>query len=195
MTALITLELFVASPGDVSSERQAVTRVVAELERTIGSVLEINIRPFLWEHDLGPGVDLGGPQAIVDAHSNLARCNILVGVFWNRLGTRTQDGKTGTEHEFWSAFERWKREGSPHIMLYFSKKRLEPEAAILEEGRVVTDFRTSLPREVFSWRYKSPQHFENLFREHLTRHVMQVWNERGRPADRIRFAEKTVASA
>jgi hypothetical protein len=192
MTALISLELFVASPGDVSRERQAVTRVAAEIVSTIGSVLEVNIHPFLWEDDLGPGADVGGPQALIDAHSNLVRCDVLVGVFSNRLGTPTKDGKTGTEHEFWSAYERWKRVGSPHIMLYFSEKPIAKEAASLEQGRLVTAFQAALPREVLPWRYKTPQHFEGLFRQHLTRHVMQVWNERGRPADRIRFSDSTL---
>lgn len=192
-TSLINLEMFVASPGDVAKERQAIRRVVSELERSIGSVIALNLRPFLWEHDLGPGVHLDGPQGLVDAHSNLSRCDVLVGVFWNRLGTQTADGKTGTEHELAAAYARWNRTGRPHIMVYFSKKPISQTPDSLEQGGLLLDFRKTLPKEVLSWEYRSHQEFERLFREHLTRHIMYVWNERGRPADRVRFADSQLA--
>lgn len=192
-TRLITLEVFVASPGDVAKERQAIGRVVRELERSIGSVIELNLRPFLWEHDLGPGVHAAGPQGLVDAHSNLAKCDVLVGVFWNRLGTPTAAGKTGTEHELSAAYARWKRTGRPHIMVYFSKRPIPQTSASLEQGTLLLEFRQALPKEVLSWEYRSHQEFERLFREHLTRHIMHVWNERGRPADHVRFANSQLA--
>lgn len=192
MADSINLELFVASPGDVAKERQAVQAVVTEIQRTIGPVLQINIRPFLWEHDLGPGAHPEGPQGLVDAQSNLAKCDILVGIFWNRLGTPTADGKTGTEHEFWQSFARWQRERSPHIMLYFSQKPIQQTPDNIAQANLLLAFKQSLPKDVFSWKYKKPQQFEKLFREHLTRHVMHVWHERGRPADVVRFADSNL---
>ena len=74
---LINLELFVASPGDVHKERQAVQTVLGEISRTLGPILRLNIHPFLWENDLGPGAHVDGPQGLVDAHSNLAKCDIF----------------------------------------------------------------------------------------------------------------------
>jgi hypothetical protein len=185
---LINLELFVASPGDVPKERQIVRAVVNELETTIGSVLGINIRPFLWEHDLGPGTHAHGPQGLVDDQSNLRFCDILVGIFWNRFGTPTPSGETGSEHEFAWSFDRWKRTGKPHIMLYFSTKPIARTAESIAQSQLLLNFQESVPKEVFSWKYRNPSHFEAEFRKHLYRHVMHVWNERGRPADRIRFS-------
>ena len=40
-------------------------------------------------------------------------CDILICIFWKRLGTPTKkDGKTGTEHEFHLAYEAFKKKKS-----------------------------------------------------------------------------------
>src|SRR5258705_6762142 len=110
---LLKLEVFVASPGDVAKERQAAKAVIEEIQDTIGKQLGINLSPFFWEHDLVPGVHPQGAQGLVDHQSNLPTCDVLVGIFWNRFGTPTSDGTTGTEHEFRQSFERWKSTQEP----------------------------------------------------------------------------------
>ncbi len=64
---------------------------------------------------------------MIDPILKIEDCDILICIFWKRFGTITEDGKTGTEHEFYKAYEAWKQNKRPQIMLYFSQKKYSPK--------------------------------------------------------------------
>ena len=94
------LRVVVASPGDVKKERDLVPLVLEELNKSLGADRRIRLEAVRWETDAYPGFDRGGPQGLIDPILGIEHCDILVGIFWKRLGTSTPDGTTGAEHEF-----------------------------------------------------------------------------------------------
>ena len=60
----LALRLFVASPGDVSSERECLSRVITELNQTHGGPLGYQLEYVRWQTHSAPGA--GRPQALIN---------------------------------------------------------------------------------------------------------------------------------
>lgn len=110
---------------------------------------------------------------MIDTILNIENCEILIGIFWKRLGTPIkQGGKTGTEHEFYKAYEAWKENGKPHIMLYFKTKQYFPKTSgESEQQTAVLKFKESFPKEGLYWEYRTLNEFKENVLKHLTYHL------------------------
>jgi hypothetical protein len=175
------LRVVVASPSDVSAERKSVETVADELQKTTAKFLGLDLVVTRWETDSYPGFHAEGPQGLLDPILKIADADIVVGIFWKRLGTPTNSGETGTEHEINTAIDTWKKKQSPHIMLYFSKQpyalKSKEEA---EQWGAVLDFKKKLEdagEGLFS-DYNDPSHFEKILRQHLTIYVNQRYAQK-----------------
>lgn len=97
-----------------------------------------------------------------------------MGIFWNRIGSATKFGKTGTEHEFETAYRAWKRAKSPEIMFYFNEKpsSLTSDADLDQRGRVLA-FKKAFPEEGLYWPYNGHAEFVKLASQHLRKFVLE----------------------
>ena len=172
MESVQRIKLVLASPGDVSDERSAVDRVVAELNRGIAKEYSFVIEVLKWETDAYPGFHTGGAQGLIDSVLKIEDSDILVGIFWKRFGTPVSDvegAETGTEHEIRKAITAWKEKKSPHVMLYFSQTPFMPSSQQeLEQMSKVLAFKKEFEKESCYWQYADAQKFESVLREHLT---------------------------
>ncbi len=107
--------LFIASPGDVSSERNALlSGVVEEVNETHGAPMGYTIELLRWETHAAPSA--GRPQGVIN--EQIADYDIFVGVMWRRFGTPTGEGGS-TEEEYRIAYGAWERNKSMPLMFYF----------------------------------------------------------------------------
>jgi hypothetical protein len=168
MTLEVTkVRLFIASPGDVQAERDALRTVVDELNYTTGRKLGFVVEPVRWETHCRPG--MGRPQGLVN--EQIGVYDIFPGVMWNRFGTPTGEADSGTEEEFNLAYEEWERNGWPHILFYFcqapytfrTRKELDQRGKVLQ-------FHSSLKEKGkgIVWEYKSKETFADTVRPHLS---------------------------
>lgn len=163
------LRIVVASPSDVQAERNTVQKVIDELNRGVAADRGLSLSLSLWETDAYPGFHPEGPQGLIDPILRIEDCDILIGIFWKRFGTPTKGAQSGTEHEFKTAFEAWKQNQRPQIMVYFSQKPYLPRSS--EEATQwakVLEFQQGFPREGLWWSYKNRTQFGELVRNHLT---------------------------
>lgn len=95
-----------------------------------------------------------------------------MGIFWNRIGSKTRFGKTGTEHEFETAYKAWKRKNMPDIMFYFNEKpsHLTSEADLAQRGKVLA-FKNSFPEVGLYWTYKGHAEFVKHANDHLPKFI------------------------
>jgi len=166
------LQVVVAFPGDVQAERDIIPRVFEELNNGIAALCNVWLELHRWETDSYPGFHPEGPQGIIDRILKIEDCHILIGIFWKRFGTPVSDAKSGTEHEFKTAYEAWKKKGSPQIMVYFSQKLSKaksPQEA--DQERLVLEFKERFPAEGLRWDYQDEKDFERLLRTHLTKFI------------------------
>lgn len=171
------VKIIVVSPGDVRPERIALDKVVDNLNTLLAPFLGLQLETFRWETDSYPGFHVDGPQGLIDELMHIEKSDIVVGMFWKRFGTSTKDGTTGTEHELNNAYKAWKKSGGkrPQIMLYFKNKKFKPsnQKEETQQKKVLKFKKTFHQDEGLSWDFKTLEEFKGLFRDHLTRFLLQ----------------------
>src|SRR5258708_19513578 len=100
------LRVFVASPGVVSEERDALTKLISEMNLTIAVVApekEISLEAVRWETHSYPAA--GRPQAIIT--KQIGEYDIFVGIMWTRFGTPSGVARSGPEESFDLPISPW----------------------------------------------------------------------------------------
>jgi FtsZ family, C-terminal domain. len=170
-TQVKKMSIFVASPSDVTAEREAVKEIISNLNDTVLSYLGLYMELISWESHAVP--DMGRPQAIVNRV--IEDIDIFIGILWSRIGTPTEEYISGTLEEFEKAYRSWKKTGSPRIMFYFCD--LPPKTRGVESARQfleVEKFREEFPEKGLYWTYTTVESFANIIRNHLTRIAYQI---------------------
>lgn len=109
----ISYEVLIASPSDVSAERQIISEVVGDWNSAHTRTTGIVLQSLRWELDAIP--EMGDrPQALINRQL-VEGADVLIGVFYSRIGTPTGAAISGTVEEI----ERCVELGRP-VMLYFS---------------------------------------------------------------------------
>lgn len=167
-TAFEQHQVFIASPGDVSAERQLVEAVIAELNRTVAKSKRIFLQTRRWELDTFPktGRDI---QAIVNAQiADMSECKLFIGIIWNRLGTKTRRAASGTVEEYDRALKSFKKHGRPEIWFYFRKQKLtNPTNDQMIQAGQASSFQKQVQSENLTFTYNTPKEFCDLLRKHL----------------------------
>ena len=113
--------IMLASPSDVASERTIVREVLAEWNAANAERRGLVILPVGWEVDVAP--EMGeAPQSIIDKRI-LTEADLVIGIFWTRIGTPTARYASGAVEEI----EEHVTAGKP-TMLYFSTAPAAPDA-------------------------------------------------------------------
>jgi TIR domain len=165
--------IFVATPADVTPERDTVSFVVEELRTTIGDIRNIELQTVRWETHAWPDV---GEDAQDVINSQIGEYDLFVGVMWKRFGTPTKRAGSGTGEEFERAYELFRKHGRPKIMFYFRTTPFySTDLKELTQFKKVVSFRKKLEKlGVLFWTYSDPLTFERDLRAHLTRQILQL---------------------
>lgn len=130
----LVIPVLIASPSDVSEEREIVRLAIHDWNDINASKSKIMLTPVGWESHSSP--ELGTrPQELINKRL-LKECDLLIGVFWTRLGTPTGEAESGTVEEV----EKHIASGKP-AMLYFSDKPAAPQSINADQYKAVTDFK------------------------------------------------------
>ena len=172
------LKVFVASPGDVSGEREVVREVIDDLNRTVASEKGVLLHVVGWETDARPSFG-GDPQSLVNAQiADMSQYDLFLGILWDRFGTPTPRAGSGTEEEFDRAVEAHHQGRRPEIMFYFCQRptalRSFDQAA--QKGKVL-DFRSRLQEKGLTWDYEAIEDFRRQLTKHLTLWLKDLGNE------------------
>ena len=125
----------IASPGDVSEEREIVREVIHDWNDVNAAASKIVLTPIGWETHSSP--ELGAsPQELINSRL-LKDCDLLIGVFWTRLGTPTGKAESGTVEEI----EEHISAGKP-AMIYFSSKPVAPQSIDPDQYAAVQSFKS-----------------------------------------------------
>jgi len=168
------LRIVVASPGDVYAEREIVSTVAEELNKSLIADQGMRFEVVRWETDANPGFHPNGPQGLIDPILRIEDCDLLIGIFWKRFGTPTKGDASGTAHEFRLAYESWKKNGRPQVMVYFKQKAYAPRSKEeTDQWGKVLEFRKAFPKDGLWWPYQGAADFERQLRTHLMKFVRE----------------------
>ena len=168
------LRTFLASPGDLREERQAVRDAVDEFNDSWADELGYQIELLGWE-DTTAG--FGRPQHLINRDGE--RCDLFIGMIWKKWGTQpNHDGtfSSGFHEEFERSKDRRKHGDSPEICLSFKKI---PDDFTLDPGenlkRVLDCKKTIVEGKQFLFQnFSTVQDMALLARKCITEYVIQV---------------------
>ncbi len=171
------LRVFVASPDDVSEEREILEDVIGKINIYHGHSGEIRLDLIRWETHCVPGISTDGQANINEQIGD--NYDIFVGIMWKKFGTRTPRAGSGTAEEFERAYQRYKEDpDNLRVMFYFkdatpsSMGEIDPEQLAL-----VNAFRRQLGEKgVLYWEFNDQKDFESLIQLHLNVQ-MQEWGK------------------
>jgi len=170
MPQLVKLyRILVSSPGDCIAEREIVPRVITSWNAAMSLSTAAVIESVLWESHAVP--ELGDrPQAIINKQL-VAICDLLVGVFWTRLGTDTGVAASGTVEEI----QEFRRAGKP-VLLYFSGAPVRLSDVDQRQYQALLDYKQSVRPEGITFEYSNSLEFERLLRGHLDATMAKLHN-------------------
>ncbi|MEX0728481.1 MAG: hypothetical protein WD065_19570 [Planctomycetaceae bacterium] len=157
------LKVMIASPGDVEEERTLVRDVVYEWNSIHSEDRKIVLFPLGWETDSTPMMG-GRPQEIINKQI-LKDCDLLIAVFWTRIGSPTGKAPSGTVEEI----EEHVSSEKP-AMLYFSSVPVRPDSIDREQYNQLREFKAQCQAKALVVDYESLTDF----RQKVTRHLAQT---------------------
>jgi nucleoside 2-deoxyribosyltransferase len=132
--------VLIASPSDVSEEREIAVGTIQAWNDLNSSERQLVLLPLRWETHSAPEYGRQ-PQEILNRQV-VDHADLLVGVFWTRIGSPTDAADSGTLEEI----ERVASKGKP-VMLYFSQVKQDPDRIDLEQLKRLREFKTkTFPR-------------------------------------------------
>ncbi len=151
--------VMIASPGDVASERNIVREILYEWNTVNSMQRNMVLLPLTWETHMSPEMGTS-PQEIINKRI-LNKCDLLVGVFWTRVGTATGGYASGTVEEI----EKHLKSGKP-TMLYFSNQPVHPDTVDTQQIGKLKDFKKSCQKRGLCEAYDSYSDFkQKLYRQ------------------------------
>jgi hypothetical protein len=164
-TAVI-LKVLIASPSDVSAERDAVESAIHEWNANHHELMGIVLLPVRWEtHSFPASGDR--PQAIINKQI-VDSGDILIGVFGYRLGTPTGVAQSGTIEEI----ERFRNAGK-YVALYFSNADI-PRSADREQLQALDEYRLEREKDTLYGIFRTDEELRRLVTRHLPKIVAVV---------------------
>jgi hypothetical protein len=141
-------KVMIASPSDVGPEREAVRNLIHEWNAIHSEKEDIVLLPVGWESHSSPTMG-DRPQAIINKQV-LADCDLLIAVFWTRLGSPPGKAHSGTVEEI----EEHLQAGKP-AMIYFSAAPVVPESVDRQQYERCSSSKRSAGKKAW-WKPTNP---------------------------------------
>ena len=168
MSQAVTLyNVFIASPSDVAWARAQIRKTVHDWNEIHAKHSESVLLPVGWETSSAP--NMGKPAQELINEKLLSDADVLVGVFWTKLGTPTTQYDSGTVEEI----ERHIQAGKP-TLLYFSGEPVALDSVDRDEyDRLVAFKKTCRDRGQYHT-FDTAGQFADDFSRHLAMHMNEL---------------------
>jgi len=159
------LNVMIASPSDVAEERQLVRDAIYEWNAIHSKQFSVMLNPVGWENNVAPQMG-SRPQEIINK-SILNDSDILIGIFWTRLGSPTGEYVSGTVEEILKHCEKNKL-----ASIYISKKSYPDNIDLQQLQRLRDQTQIWLNEGLLDF-YDNPSMFKQKIKDHLS---LQIQN-------------------
>ncbi|MGV3520296.1 DUF4062 domain-containing protein [Luteitalea sp.] len=160
--------VMIATPSDVPSERQVVREAVHYWNTILADERKVVLLPVGWETHAHPFMG-ERPQATIN-RKVLRDCDLLIAVFWTRLGSPTGAAASGTVEEI----EEHLKSGKP-AMIYFSNAPVRPDSIDEAQYRALREFRTDCEHRGLIETFESVSELGEKVQRHLVQLVLDLW--------------------
>lgn len=152
--------VMIVSPSDVQEERNIIkenlyrwNELNSRFHNIVFSVLgyDINSYPDSGKH----------PQEILN-HQLLEQADIVIAVFWTKLGSPTTEYSSGSVEEISRHISAGKK-----ALIYFSNQPIVPRDIDTEQYEKLQEYKASIQSNVFYNEFSSKEDFNQLIQNHL----------------------------
>ena len=173
-------KLFLASPNDVVEERAIVKNIIDEFNDIYSDRLNALVELRSWERSSYPSCGTDAQEVINSQIGD--NYDIFLGILWTRFGSKTQRYESGTEEEFYRAYERFKRGEHIHIMMYFNHEKVSTDSLNLEQFSKVKNFKQKIAEiGCYYFTYTVKESFKDELRSHLYKIIANWHNAETEP--------------
>jgi hypothetical protein len=159
-----TYRVLIASPSDLTEERKAATIAINDWNAAHAATEGIVLLPVKWETHARPESGIR-PQAAINAQI-VQSCDILIGMFWTRLGASTGVAESGTVEEI----NHFVEEQKP-ALLYFSDRPTAPSAIDVQQLSRLKDFEEATYKKALVGRFSQIDELQQILLRDLTAQV------------------------
>lgn len=168
-----TYRVLIASPSDLAEERQAATEAINEWNAQHAVAESTILLPVRWETHATPESGVKPQKAI---NKQVVRgCDILVGMFWTKIGTSTGVADSGTVEEI----GQFVTSGKP-ALLYFSSRPIDPNKIDLKQHKKLRSFKNATCKKALTGAFSSVDELRQTLLRDLTRQVRESKTSRPR---------------
>jgi hypothetical protein len=169
--------VLLASPGDVAEEREIVREEIERWNSLHSESTKIVLQAVGWETDATPDLQERG-QAVINRQL-VDTSDLLIGIFWTRLGTPTTQADSGTVEEI----QRFVSEGK-RCIIYFSDKEVSLSKVNEKQYKRLKAYRQNLMKEVgYTGDFKTLDELRKKVFDHITSAIQEIGRQ-----DRERLA-------
>jgi len=155
------LSIMIVSPSDVIQEREIVKQTIFEWNAIHSEKTGIVLQPVGWDINSYPQMG-DHPQDIINQQV-LNNADIIVAIFWTRIGTKTKEYDSGSIEEI------TKHVGSgKDALLYFNTLPVIEESIDKTQYIKLLEYKKTIQQEGYYWEYDSLLNFNKLFYRHLS---------------------------
>lgn len=161
MKSLTLVKLALCGPSDVEKEVGYAQKVIDDWNQLNSDARGVAIKHFHWSTDTYPDAKQSGQNAV--NRQMIDDAEVIVAIFWSKLGTPTAVAESGTVEEIRRGIARGRK-----VLVYFSD--LEPLPPNADESQVdrLWRFRQDLRATSSCWSFQSRSQFREVFANHLT---------------------------
>ena len=152
-------KVFIASPDDVHNEREIVRSVIMRWNAINAESKKIVLLPVGWETHAAPETRKSAQEYINE--EILDKCDVLIGIFWTKLGSPTKIAKSGTVEEIQRHISARKL-----TMLYFSTKEI-PNDVDIDQLKLVRSFKEEIRNKSLYGEFLDERDLESKLYSHL----------------------------
>lgn len=160
-------KVMIASPGDVPREREVIRDLIHEWNAVHSEKEDIVLMPVGWESHSSPSMGERA-QAVINKQV-LADCDLLIAVFWTRLGSPTGKARSGTVEEI----EKHLSAGKP-AMIYFSSVPVVPESVDQRQYKALQKFKEECRKRGLVETYDAIPQFRDKLNRQLAQTVIRL---------------------
>jgi hypothetical protein len=162
----IALRILIASPSDVERERNTLALAIERWNAAHSTSTSILLEPIRWDTHTHPATG-DHAQGIINRQI-VDDADIVVGVFWSRLGTPTPEAASGTVEEIQRLRAKGKR-----VLLYFSQADL-PQDHDREQFRSLQEFKRNVQKNTLFREFRTLDELDKSFSQHLATVVNEL---------------------
>lgn len=176
-------KIMIASPSDVEEEWIAIQDSISRWNIDNSDKISVVLIPVRWSSHAVP--ELGAPPQRILNKQLLDNSDILIGIFWSRIGTQTVDSESGTVDEI----EYFRKKNGP-VMLYFSSKEIDPYIIDEKQFNSVKKLKERFKQDGIVWEFSNISDLKNEVYRHINSAIHKIRSTKSENEESIKESIK-----